>query len=249
MVSIIHGPRRLGVFPYESPCDGVGSDSEAFNRAILDITAEGGSVKNWRIELPANVVLTQPVPVLDRHIIAGQGGVASAIIKQFAGGVLFNFGGRVGYSGGAVMGLAVPGSTGTAGGYTILSRARSDGYAADRLRLEDLYLGSGTAAQAPFRHIEIIGSARTSPLGIREAIIRDVTCFGASSGSPVFLDTLVAPAVENLAVFPAPISGGAVTISNCIEGGFHRLNIDMPIARSGNAGCGFTDKAGAPWPA
>lgn len=242
------GPRRIGIWPYESPCDGIGDDADALRRAILDITADNLNVKNWQIELPSTLVIRQSLPVMDRHMIIGQGALASVVLKRFDAGVLFNFGGRVGYSGGAVMGIAVPGTSNTWSGYTIIARARGDGYAPDRLRLEDLYLGAGAMAQAAFRHIELIGSARSSPMGIREPIIRDVTAFGCMSGVPVWLDTIVSGDIDNLSVFPAPYAApanGQVNVINCIETGFHRLNIDGPLVRSGNAECGFTNKAGA----
>ena len=240
MTIVLHEPARIGVFPYESPLNGVDSDSDAVERAIADIQC--GDRKSPRLLFNGAMTLTRPLPALDRIFFEGDDGLSSTVRKMFTGGVLFNFGGRVGYSGGGLLNLAIPASSGTAGSYTILARARADGYAPDRMRLENLYIGSG-AGPGPFRHLEMTGAARLSPLGIREPIIRDVTLFGATSN--VFLSTLVGAEVENLAVFPAGGAGADVCIQNCIESSFTGLNIDGPISRSGNVGCGFFDKSGA----
>lgn len=241
MTTICYEPARIGVFPYESPLNGVDSDSDAVEKAIADIQC--GDRKSTRLLFGGSLTLTRPLPVLDRVFFEGDDGLGSAIRKAFPGGVLFNFGGRVGYSGGGLLNLAIPHSVGTPGSYTILARARADGYSPDRMRLENLYVGSG-AGPGPFRHLEMTGSARTSPLGIREPVIRDVTLFGATSN--VFLSTLVGAEVQNLAVFPAGGAGADVFIQNCVESSFTGLNIDGPLHRSGNVGCGFFDKSGAP---
>lgn len=236
MTLLYREPARIGVFPYESPLNGIDSDSAAVNKAIADI--KSGDRSSSRLLFGGPLVLTEPLPVLDRVTLEGDDGLGSTILKRFPGGVLFNFGGRVGYSGGGLLNFSVPTQPGTAGSYIILGRARADGYAPDRLRLENLYIGGGA-----FRQIELSGAARTSPLGIREPVIRDVTLFGATSS--VFFSTLVSAEIENLAVFPAGGDGAEVHIQNCVESNFSSLNIDGPIYRSGNIGCGFSNKSGA----
>jgi hypothetical protein len=236
MTTVVHEPARIGVYPYESPLNGVDSDSDAVERAIADI--KSGSRKSPRILFNGAMTLTRPLPVLDRIFFEGDDGLGSTVRKAFPGGVLFNFGGRVGYSGGGLLNFSIPSSSGTPGSYTILARARSDGYAPDRMRLENLYVGGGA-----FRQLELTGAARLSPLGIREPVIRDVTLFGATSN--VFISTLVGAEVQNLAVFPAGGAGADVYIQNCVESSFTGLNVDGPIYRSGNVGCGFFDKSGA----
>jgi hypothetical protein len=233
---INYEPARIGVFPYESPLDGVDSDSDAVEQAIADI--QGGHRRSVRVLFNGPMTLTRPLPVLDRIFFEGDDGLGSTVRKLYPGGVLFNFGGRVGYSGGGLLNLAVPTSVGTPGSYTILARARADGYAPDRMRLENLYVGGGA-----FRQLEMTGAARTSPLGIREPVIRDVTLFGATSN--VFISTLVGAEVENLAVFPAGGAGADVYVQDCVECSFKSLNIDGAIHRSGNVNCGFSDKSGA----
>lgn len=236
-MTIIYEPARIGVYPYESPLNGVDSDSDAFERAVADI--QSGDRKSTRLLFNGALTLTRQTPVLDRIVIEGDDGLGSTVGKKFPGGVLFNFGGRVGFSGGGLLNFAVPSNVGTPGSYTILARARADGYAPDRMRLENLYIGGGA-----FRQLEMTGAARLSPLGIREPVIRDVTLFGATSC--VFLSTLVAAEIDNLAVFPAGGAGADVYIQNCIESSFRSLNVDGPVARSGNVSCGFFDKAGVP---
>jgi hypothetical protein len=240
VTTIIHEPPRIGVYPYESPLNGVDSDSDAVEQAIADI--KSGDRKSPRILFNGAMTLTRPLPVLDRIFFEGDGGLGSTVRKAYPGGVLFNFGGRVGYSGGGLLNFSIPQAAGTPGSYTIMARARADGYSPDRMRLENLYVGSG-AGPGPFRHLELTGAARLSPLGIREPVIRDVTLFGATSN--VFISTLVGAEVQNLAVFPAGGSGADVYIQNCVESSFTGLNVDGPIYRSGNIGCGFFDKSGA----
>lgn len=241
MTTIRYAPARIGVFPYESPLDGVQSDSEAFNRAINDIICCNN--RSSVVEFSGPLVLTQPPPVLDRVTIEGDDPMGSTILKRYPGGILFHFAGRPGFSGGGLVNFSIPTDTGSAGSYTIMGRARADGYAPDNIRLERLYIGSGGNPNAQaWRHLELIGSARTSPVGVREPLIRDVTIFGSIGGE--YLDTLVAADVDNLQVFPAPRSSSSLTISNCIGSSFDDLNIQVAFSRPNNSGCGFTNKMG-----
>jgi hypothetical protein len=240
VTTICREPARIGVYPYESPLNGVDSDSDAVERAIADIQC--GDRGSARLLFNGALTLTRPLPALDRVFFEGDDCLGSSVRKAFPGGILFNFGGRAGYSGGGLLNFAIPQCAGTPGSYTIVGRARADGYAPDRFRLENLYVGSG-AGPGPFRHLELTGAARLSPLGIREPIIRDITLFGATSN--VFLSTLVGADVQNLAVFPAGGAGADVHIQNCVESSFTGLNVDGQIHRSGNIGCGFFDKSGA----
>lgn len=189
------------------------------------------------------MTLAAPLPTLDRITFEGDDMMGATVRKAFSGGVLFNFGGRVGYTGGGLVNFSVPTQPTTAGSYIFMSRARADGYAADSLRLERLYLSSGgVPANQPFRNIEIVGSARRSPLGQREMTIRDVTCFGSTGGE--MFDTLVGATVDNLQIFPAPLSGGGAWFQNCDSSSFDSLNVQVPINRSGNVYCSFRNKAG-----
>lgn len=242
MTIIRYAPARIGVYPYESPLDGVQSDSEAFNRAIADILC--GDSRSTIVEFSGPLVLTSAPPVLDRVTIEGDDATGSVILKRYPGGILFHFGGRSGFNGGGLVNFSIPTDTGSAGSYTIMGRARADGYAPDNIRLERLYIGSGgnPSAQA-WRHLELIGSPRVSPIGLREPLIRDVTIFGSIGGE--YLDALVAADVDNLQVFPAPCTSSSLTINNCIGSSFDDLNIQVAFSRSNNSGCGFTNKAGA----
>lgn len=241
---ITYAPIRLGVYPYETPLDSVGSDSDALERAIHAVIS--GDSKSTQILFNGPLTLTRPPPVLDRVHIIGDDIAGSVVLKKYPGGVLWNFGGRVGYSGGGLHNFAIPTMPGCGGGYTILGRARPDGYAPDSLRLESLYVGSGAnPADQPWRNLELYGYPRTSPIGIRGAVLQDLIFFGATSN--IVFDSLVSCDVENIGVFPAPftdVCAATVIVQNCIETDFTGLNIDGPLIRHNNVGCSFTAKDG-----
>lgn len=235
----------IGRGRYASPCDGVNSDSEAFNLAVQDITNAGANPGNVRIHLPTALCLTEPVPRLDVHQIVGQGSTSSKVwLRGPVGNELFSFPGRNGYYGGGCRGFGIELTEYTAGIYFIRMAIPPTGVAPSNNRFEDLRLGGGSnPAWAPFRCFEMVGSAQTSPPGMREVTFDRITCFGSSSSVSVYMSNLIACDVNNMACFPTA-AGAAFYAIDCWKTRFHGLNLQGGVVRSGNTQCIFIDKSG-----
>lgn len=236
----------IGRGRYASPCDGFNSDSAAINLAMQDIINAGSNPGNVRIHLPTMVCVTEPLAPIDVHQFIGQGSTSTkVVVRGPVGGTVFhNSGARLGYYGGGVRGLSIEQSEHTAGIYLVRFAIPAGGTAMANNRFDDLRLGGGgTPAWAPFRCFEMVGSAMTSPPGMREVTFDRITCFGSSSGISIYMTNLIACDVENMSAFPA--NGGAQFHAlNCWKTRFHGLNLQGGIVRSGNEFCIFIDKSG-----
>lgn len=236
----------IGRGRYASACDGVTSDSAAFNLAVQDIINAGHNPGNVRIHIPTEIALTEPVPPLDCHQIIGMGSTSSQVrVRGNVGWRLFDYSdGRNGYYGGACRGFSVELTEHTAGKYLIRMSIPATGTAPGNNRFEDLRLGAGAnPAWAPFRCLEMIGSPATVPAGLRELTFDRITCFGSSSGITAYFGNLIACDVENISAFPGA-TGGQVYAVNCWKTRFHGLNLQGGLVRSGNTQCVFIDKSG-----
>lgn len=242
----------IGRGRYGSACDGVTSDSAAFNLAVQDIINAGPNPGNVRIYLPTLIALTDPVPPLDCHQIVGLGATSTKVcVRGNIGWRLFDFSdGRNGYYGGGCRGFSVETTEHTAGKYLIRMSIPATGTAPGNNRFEDLRLGAGSnAAWAPFRCLEMIGSPLTSPAGLRELTFDRITCFGSSSSITIYMSNLIACDVNNISAFPTVVggqkAGGQVYILDSWKTGFRGLNFQDGLTRSGNTACTFYDKSGA----
>jgi hypothetical protein len=167
---------------------GIG-DSTALQNAINDIN--NGVVKTNHIYFDGNLTLTTPPPMFDRIYLHGDNIYGSIISKKYYGGYYLRWEGRPGYSGGGLYNVGIPTDQYSPNSYMIMLRATSSGYAPDGFEMENVYLASGVASNAPFRVIEIYGLPRTSPIGIRQVRFKNVTCFGATGGCSVYIDGAV----------------------------------------------------------
>ena len=180
--SIVGMPLRLERYGASLDGTGVGDDA-AFAAAIQD--AKNRTWRTSRIQWNGVLTLSQSPPSLYRIHLEGDDIYGSTIHKGYAGGVLLNFAGPAGFTGGGLHNFSVPTQPGSANSYIIRANATTE-FSPDGLILEDLYLSSGVEVNAPFRNIEVVGDARLSPPGIRGLVLRNVTCFGATGGN-VFL--------------------------------------------------------------
>lgn len=197
---------------YGAALNGVTPDDAAFAAAVAD--AEARTWSTCRIQWNGALTLTRQPPPLYRVHLEGDDICGSTVIKNYPGGLLFQFAGPPGFSGGGLHNFAVPSTPGTAGSYLIYSAPPNSDYAPDCLILDHLYLASGVAADAPFRNIHLDGSARLSPPGLRQVIIEHVTCFGATGGNCWFA-ALDAARIDDLSTFDVPGTDGDVYL----EGG------------------------------
>lgn len=237
----------IGRGRYDSPCDGVTSDSAAINLAMQDIINAGANPGNVRIHLPSEVCITEPMLPIDVHQFIGMGSTSCKVwVRGPVTNQLFhNTGARNGFYGGGCRGFSIDTTEHTAGLYLIRFVIPATGTAPANNRFEDLRLGAGAnPAHAPFRCLEMIGSPLTSPSGMRELTFDRITCFGSSTGVSVYLSNLVACDVDNLSAFPSA-AGAQVYVLECWKTRFHGLNLQGGLVRSGNTLCIFIDKSGA----
>ncbi len=236
----------IGRGRYASPCDGMNSDSAAFNLAVQDITDAGANPGNVRIYLPTQICLTEPVPPLDVHQIVGLGSTSTKVwVRGPVTNQLFHFDGRNGFYGGGCRGFGIEQTEHTAGIYFIRMAISSTGTAPANNRFEDLRLGGGSnPAWAPFRCFEMVGSPDTVPAGLRELTFDRITCFGSASGVSIYMSNLIACDVDNMSAFPGS-TGAAFYAVNCWKTRFQGLNLQGGIVRNGNTQCIFIDKSGS----
>lgn len=191
----------INLADYGASLDGSGvGDSDAFDKALAAALV---SRSTRTITWAGAFTPTRPLPALDRVHLEGADIYGSTIKKKFPGGVTLRFDGRPGYSGGGLHNFSVPDEPETANSYTILVRSNANGYSADGLQLEHLYLGSsGPAGVSAFRVLELDGS-RKVPLGLRQVRINDVTCFGSAAPGTVYIAGTRDLHAQALRVYPA----------------------------------------------
>lgn len=191
---------------YGAVLDGIsanGEDDNALEAAIRAVRAPPPRLTSSRIWWHGVLTLRRPPPSITGCQIEGDSMLSAIVLKAYPGDVLWRLT-DVGQTIGGVTALrnfAVPQYTGTPGSYTILARATST-WAPDCLELENLYLGSGTGP-GPFRTIELDGTARVTPIGIRQPRVHNVTCFGSSAAANVYFAGTVDLFATCLRVYPA----------------------------------------------
>lgn len=190
---------------------GIG-DSTALETVITRINS--GVIKSKHIYFDGNLTLTRVPPNLDRIHIHGDEMLDSIVSKKYSGLWYFRWEGRPGYSGGGLHNLAIPSDVFTPNSYMIILRATSSGYAPDSFEMENLYLASGTGVNAPYRVIDISGTARVSPIGIRQIRMKNVTTFGAVGGCAIYMDGTVDFLSWGLRTYPGAAPYGTVILGS-----------------------------------
>lgn len=180
-------PNWIDLRDYGATLNGSGvGDSDALQSAVTAINT--GLRPTNHIYWNGNLTLTRVPPMLDRHYLHGDNIYGSIISKKYPGAWYLRWQGRPGYSGGGLSDCSIPTDQYSPGSYMVILRATADGYAPDGFELKNVYLGSGIGANAPFRTIDVNGSYRVSPYGVRQVRFNNVTCFGGTGGCTVYID-------------------------------------------------------------
>jgi len=186
---------------------GAGSDiGPALTAALTDIRATWGRGK---VIVPPGTWLMKTTPTAAQRsgcMIEGLGSMASLIVYDADDGCPFSFSGAGGYTGGGVKGLGLlledghPNSTATA------FRLQGDAtFQPDQMEFNDIYC---SALGNSYWHdgFQAVGTARTSPQGIRVCDVRNLQMFRCRN-TGIYIQAAVQWTMENIGVYAGLGSG------------------------------------------
>jgi hypothetical protein len=233
---------------------GVGSGSDigpALTKCLTDIRAIFGRGK---ITIPPGQWLMTNAPssaLLSGNVIEGLGSQASIIVFNNAKGVAFHFSGANGYTGGGMrgIGLLLESGLGNTNSYGIYLVGDSKSQP-DQMEFNDIYLSAVGGSSYWWEGLHAIGTARTSPQGIRVVIINNMQIFNCRNVG-AYISNAVQWSISNLGTYTGIgtgndiyITGGGPANTNTIQltasrlyaGGTLYLNNASDIAIEGKAG-------------
>jgi len=219
-----------GVWTYRTGV-GVGSDAGlAMNDALAHLRAEYGRGELFIPPTGSFLVTTPPTAVnVSGQVIRGMKGntQASQLVYNASTGALFSFTGDAGNTGGGVhdLGLLLESGLGSTSSWAISSTGDAT-YQNDELRISNLYITSLGASDYWYRGIDLNGVSRTSPQGIRNSSIEDVSIFNCNNAGAIFTNA-VTLRVNNLGIYTGTGTGGNIYVGGGGAANTNSIQIEL----------------------